>query len=338
MRRALAVLGLLAASFLPGARAAEPPPVPAHPAFVLRDGRAVPLEKATRLHPGEVVGLALEWPGGTRPERPQLAGKPEPRAGEAVPLRVVPRDPRAGGRDVLLVLLAALGKVRVSPVDLAGPGGKVAGRTVPVELEVVAREDAKDPAPARPPVPVPPDWAGLAAVLAALAVALVGAVLAVRKLRGRSRPRQRRSAPAPPPEPPEVRALRALDELLARGLLERGERKPFADALGEIAKGFFGEVAGVPLLERTTEECRRLLREARFDPAAAAWLERWLAELDLVKFAEARPPVAELRAAAEELRRTVERIARERRERAAGGQGAQPGPAGAREPAGEDRR
>ncbi len=314
MRRLLAFAVLLLAA-VPGAPAEDgPATVPLHPAFVLRQGKAVPLEGDVALHPGDVVGLALEWPEGARPDRPRLAGRPEPRAGEPLPLRLVPRDDRAGGKDVLLVLLAALGKAELAPVELADGSGRVVARTEALTLEARPREEAQDPAPARPPVPVPPDWAGLAAVAGVLALLLAGGVLLARRLRGRERPRKPRGKPGPPPEPPEVRALRALDELLARGLLERGERKPFADALGEIAKGFFGEIAGVPLLERTTGECRRLLREARFDPGAAAWLDRWLAELDLVKFAEARPPVAELRAAAEELRREIERIARERRE------------------------
>jgi len=329
VRRLLLALGLLllVAALPASARAADGPvEVTLHPAFVLREGKAVPVEDGTTLHPGDVVGLALDWPEGARPARPRLAGRPEPRAGEPVPLRLVPRDERAGGKDVLLVLLAALGKAELAPVELADGNGRTVARTAPLSLEAAPREDAQDPAPARPPVEVPPDWAGLAAVAAGLALLLAGAVLLARRLRGRDRPRKPREKAGPPPEPPEVRALRALDELLARGLLERGERKPFADALGEIAKGFFGEIAGVPLLERTTEECRRLLREARFDPGAAAWLDRWLTELDMVKFAEARPPVAELRAAAEELRAEIERIARERREAAAAP------PAGAEDP------
>ena len=97
----------------------------------------------------------------------------------------------------------------------------------------------------------------------------------------------------------------ALEALLGEGLLERGRLKAFTVRLAEIAKGYIGAVAGVSLLEKTTAECRPLLRAAGFSAELSAWLVGWLGELDMVKFAGDRPAAEVLREKAETLRMVI---------------------------------
>lgn len=270
------------------------------------------------LHPGETVVYALDWRGVTRPAQPRLAfsdsggsGDPAADAAQHQWVRFVPNDPRAAGADSLELLLVALGKSPTPAAELQDEQGATIAQVAPLELETVAAiaEEEAEPAPLRDPSSLDLDMAGLLIVLTA--AALLGALLLALAVYLVWRWRRRRSqalAPAPPLPPiaADQRALQALDALLAEGWLERGELKRFAVSLAEIGKGFIGELSGVPLLELTTDECVRALRVSGLGGAHAPWLQSWLTDLDMVKFAEAKPPADQLRDAAMALRRVVQ--------------------------------
>ena len=73
----------------------------------------------------------------------------------------------------------------------------------------------------------------------------------------------RREAPAPVPVPElpaDAEALRALDALLASGLLSRGEYRPFYIQLAVVAKRYLERRLGAPVLEMTSAETLAFLR------------------------------------------------------------------------------
>lgn len=273
---------------------------------------------ATPLHPGETVVYALDWGAIARPSQPRLAttaqgdsGDPAADAAQHQWVRLVPHDPRAGGADTLEMLLVGLGKSQSPAATLLDDRGDPTATVAPIEIETVAAiaEEQAEPAPMRDPSSLDLDMAGLLIVLTAAVLfgALLVAVTIFLVWRWRRRrARASAAAPPPPPIPADRRALDALDALLREGFLERGELKRFAVPLAEIGKGFIGEISGVPLLELTTEECVRALRASGLGGAHAPWLHAWLTDLDMVKFAEARPPADILRDAAVALRRVIE--------------------------------
>lgn len=297
-----------------GADSGDLPVVTLEPAFVVTAEGERPLKDDTPLRPGQTVGLALAWPDHLRPPRVRLPipeAPPDPAAlPPARPRRLVTEDPRAEGADVIEVLLLALGPVRLEPMVLTDDEGRGVARTSALTLttEAVVDAAAGQPAPARPPVSIAPDIPGLLLTLAAAALVMGAAIWLIRRMRGRKGLRP--ATPAPPPPPPEVRALDALEALLAEGLLERNLIKPFSIRLAEIGKGYLGEIAGVGLLEATTEECARLLRRAGFDRERIRWLQTWLGELDMIKFAGDRPAADHLREQADALRRVIHSTSR----------------------------
>lgn len=317
MRRALVVGLVMAGTAVVHAAAPslnDLPNIETRLALVLREG-ATPSATTQTLHPGDIIGLQLEWPAGLRPENPALS-PPEDQAapGKVLPRRLVPRDPRAGGRDTIEILVASLGKTEVPALLILDGSGKPVARTKPLNLDIAAalKESESDPAPARPPIRIPPELAGILAA-AALVFAVAGGVgfLAYRVWKRRHF-RVPGVPPGMPREPADIRALRDLDALLAEGLVERGEIKPFCVRLAEIGKGFLGELTDLPLLERTTRECVRALARCRLPRERTRWFGPWLNHLDLVKFAKHRPGAADLAQLSAELRAAILEAARER--------------------------
>ncbi len=302
----LAPLLLLALALVHPAPASDAlPRVGVEPAFFVRDG-----EPSTDwpAHPGEVIGLSLEWPEDARPARPALGAHEQGTTGGLLPLRLVTADPRAGGRDVLEVLPIALGSAKLPELRLLDEQGEARALIEELELEIAAAlaDSDTEPAPARAPIALGLDPLGLAIVALAALLALGLAIVAWRRW-GRS---SGRSLDAPDAAAPELssreRALRALAALLESGLHRRGEQKAFGVALAEIGKDFFAGSHEITLRERTSWECAPLLRRAGCPEDAIAWLEGWLARIDLVKFAGARPAADELEALALALRARVE--------------------------------
>lgn len=93
-------------------------------------------------------------------------------------------------------------------------------------------------------------------------------------------------------------AYRALAELLADELLEKGEIKAFYLRLSTILRHYIEDRFGLHAPERTTEEfLSELSRTDLLDPRHKEWLEQFLAHCDLVKFAEYPPTDAEIQTA-----------------------------------------
>jgi hypothetical protein len=100
--------------------------------------------------------------------------------------------------------------------------------------------------------------------------------------------------------PPHVWIYGELQRLLARRLAEAGHVDLFFAELARIVKLYLGGRYRVELMERTTEEVPRLLRQAGADERALAASGALLAQCDRVKFAGDRPDPTTCRRAIEE--------------------------------------
>ncbi len=305
----LLLLTLIAASMaLAGDEAMELPELTLEPLFVVTADGSKPLEDGGQVHPGETLALAVNWPKDLRPRKAVLSPS-SLRAADAQPRvrRLVLEDPRAEGRDCLEVLVTTLGEVSLPPVTFTDASGTPVARSAPKTLAVVPRNgsEADEESTLRPPADIGPEVLSLTLIALALALLAALAWWLFRRFSHRVAGRKAPRTPEPPKAPASVRALDALEALLAEGLLERKLIKPFSVRLAEIGKGYLGEVAGVPLLERTSTECVELLRRADFAGQRVRWLSEWLFRLDMVKFAEDRPALHALSDSAEEFRQLV---------------------------------
>jgi len=88
--------------------------------------------------------------------------------------------------------------------------------------------------------------------------------------------------------PPDIAALKALDDLNRSGLIEMGQIKAYYFSLSEIMRIYMEKVRPFPAYELTTDEIA-----ACIDNDEDRKLVRLLRQTDLVKFAEARPTLAQ---------------------------------------------
>ncbi len=86
---------------------------------------------------------------------------------------------------------------------------------------------------------------------------------------------------------PAERALAALDALEQKGTLVSEPREGYEELVG-IMRTFASEQYGVPILDRTSDELLRSLKDRMAQPV---WVKsrRWFARCDLVKYAAERP-------------------------------------------------
>lgn len=305
MRRPLlaaALAGLAAAA--PGAPAAAPaipeatiPPPAAVTATADRTtaavGERVTVEYAARLPEGASLRLTTL----VSPARPE--GQP---ATTGFVLDFEPVEPPrvekpAGGlvtaRQSIRVSAFVPGETRIpGPVfEYTAPdGSKAVLRPPALALTVTSRlPEGQDPAQLAPkpekPVRIPPRspwfWASIAgAVLAAAALVLW--LVKRRKRKGAGG-----EAPAPPPLPADVELEQALSALAARAASLDGDPRPFFTDLTHAAKRFLERHLGEPVLEWTTFETVRRLRELGAEPPREAALPELLAGADRVKFGRA---------------------------------------------------
>jgi hypothetical protein len=128
-----------------------------------------------------------------------------------------------------------------------------------------------------------PPWLWIALGVALIAF-LVG-VLSARMKQGKVFEK-----PAPPPIPPHIRALQALDELAARGLLEKDECDPFYTALSAILRDYLEGRFRLNAPDETTEEIvEELSRSPELTGAQRNILQEFLRQADIVKFAKGHP-------------------------------------------------
>jgi len=193
------------------------------------------------------------------------------------------------------VRLAAFvpGETRVpGPVfSYEGPDGeKAVVRPPEVTLTVSSRLPADQepeqlaPKPERPvriPARSPWFWASVAAAILAVA-ALVTWLVKRRKKKGATLEES-----APPPPPPDVELEAALASLAARAASLDGDARPFYTELTHAAKRFLERHLGQPVLEWTTFETVRRLRESGTEPPREVALPELLTGADRVKFGRA---------------------------------------------------
>lgn len=180
---------------------------------------------------------------------------------------------------------------------VAPDGTKAVVRPPAVALTVASRlpegEDAGQvaPKPSRPvrvPERSPWFWAAIAAALL-----LVGALAAWLVRRRRRKDAGAAEAAAPPPPPPDVELEAALAALAARASSLDGDPRPFYSDLTHAAKRFLERHLGEPVLEWTTAETVRRLRDKGAEPPREAALPELLSGADRVKFGRAGSTPAE---------------------------------------------
>jgi len=145
-----------------------------------------------------------------------------------------------------------------------------------------------------PPVSMPPDRAlqlMVAGLLILLAALVAAGLLYWKKTAGKNEPAEVLLRP-------EEIALQQLEILLAEGLLDRGEIKPFHLRISDILRHYIENRFGLKAPERTTEEFLTELSMAKSSESALlgshkVLLTDFLTQCDLVKFAKHEPTIAE---------------------------------------------
>jgi hypothetical protein len=133
--------------------------------------------------------------------------------------------------------------------------------------------------------------------------------------------KQRRAAhnPHPLPQPPAHElAYRQLQEIVAEGLVERGEIKLFFSRISDVLRGYIENRFGIHAPRRTTEEfLSDITRGAPFAAEHQALLGEFLRDCDLVKFAEHDPALEEITKAVDSCKAFIDatRVDRETRGR-----------------------
>lgn len=219
--------------------------------------------------------------------------------GPAVAERVKGGGGRFDVRQTVRVAAFVPGETRVPGPVFAyrAPDGATAVLRAPdVPLAIASRlpegedADALAPKPARPvrvPARSPWFWAAIAAGVLALAGLVTW--LVKRRKKGATAG----AAAAPPPVPPDVELEAALAALGARAAALDGDPRPFFTDLTHAAKRFLERHLGEPVLEWTTFETVRRLRDLGAEPPREVALAELLMGADRVKFGRAGATAAE---------------------------------------------
>ena len=156
---------------------------------------------------------------------------------------------------------------------------------LPEDLAELAIKDIAGPVE----IPVTSRWRTVALVLmVVLAVACGAGYFLWRRL---TRQREEKLVRIPPHD----QAFQALEALLARQLIEKGEFKEFYIGVSDVLRRFIENRFGLHAPERTTEEFLYELQDSpALDAAQKAVLRSFLTHCDLVKFAEHRPANEEI--------------------------------------------
>lgn len=165
----------------------------------------------------------------------------------------------------------------------------VATSTRPEAMAELEKMAAEDPAPT--PVLVD-DYRPLYAVGTALALLLL-AFAAHRLWRNRRGAHEPLPPPPAPSRPAHMVALERLEALRAKGLVERGELKPYFVELSEVVREYLGGRYGFESLEMTIDELTRTLSGLRTPGLEIGRVKGLLEACDLVKFAKYVPETTE---------------------------------------------
>ena len=249
------LLSAATAAATPAPAAATPPPSPV---------AVKATASKTEVTVGEAFAVELKatGPAGTTFTFPGEATT------DAFELRTPPEEPRAGpapepGTHRYEAAVYALGETTLPPIPVRyvlpdGTAGEASSEPVALKVASLLPKDAQQQklADIRGPQRVGIGrafWIALAVLLA-----LVGALATwlVRRRRKSDAP-----AAVPVPDlPPDVEAGRALDALLASGILSRGEYRAFYIQLTVVAKRYLERRLEAPVLEMTTAETLAFLR------------------------------------------------------------------------------
>ena len=290
-----------------------PPTPPAAPAPTEEAGES----SGPRI--GERLPLVarVEAPAGYRLGRVEMAA-----ATEEFVLRVEtppsPDEVRAAGGPVeipLEIIPFQVGEisfpgVRVSWMAPDGTTGEARSGSWPVTVQATVENTAEaTPADIRGPVDLRVPFPVRAALLAAAAVVLAAGLAWL--LWWRRRVPEARQVAAPPDRfgglSADEWALRALERLVAAGVLFREGTGAFHVRLAEIVRLYLDGRYGVETAERTTTEILAAVEQvARPLPGARGRLGDVLSRCDLVKFARWHPPDEQAVALAGTARRFVE--------------------------------
>jgi hypothetical protein len=191
-------------------------------------------------------------------------------ATDALELRTLPPDPQAGaspspepGTHRYEATVYAIGEAEVPPIPVryrlpGGAEGEASSEAIALKVASLLPKDPQQQklADIRGPLDVGIGRAFWIALVAALAVAAALVPWLVRRRRKAEAPR----AVFVPELAADTAALRALEALLASGLLSRGEYRPFYIQLAAVAKRYLERRLGAPILEMTTAETLAFLR------------------------------------------------------------------------------
>jgi hypothetical protein len=244
------------------ATTAAPSPAPAAPSPVAVKVTASKAEVTV----GETFGIELKATG--------PAGATFTFPGEAVTdgfeMRTLPPDPRAAaspapepGTHRYEAAVFAVGEAEIPPIPVRyrlpdGTEGEASSEAIALKVVSLLPKDEEQQklADIRGPLEVGIGRAFWVALALGLVLAAALVLWLVRRRRKAEAPRA-----VPVPElPADTEALRALDALLASGLLSRGEYRPFYIQLAVVAKRYLERRLGAPILEMTTAETLAFLR------------------------------------------------------------------------------
>jgi hypothetical protein len=236
------------------------------------------------------VELKATGPAGTTFTFPAEA------ATDGFELRTPPPDPRAGaapapepGTHRYEAAVFAVGEAEVPPIPVRyrlpdGTDGETSSGAIPLKVVSLLPKDREQQklADIRGPLEVGIGRAFWIALVAGLILAAALVLWLVRRRRKAETPR----AVSLPELPADTEALRALDTLLASGLLSRGEYRPFYIQLAAVAKRYLERRLGAPILEMTTAETLALLRGHSHGGELLPVVRDLSAAADRIKFAK----------------------------------------------------
>ncbi len=269
-------------------------------------GERFPVMVAVEHPPGAVV----RWPWDARTDTT---------LGDAEILRVQTAFSRSEVDSVVLEATTfALDSMRVGPFEVAlrmpdGTTRRLSSPDVVIPVRSVVPPDATDIQDIAPLVSFPyPAW--LYVLAAGLVVLLAAGLAALWKRRKKEEPEDVPVEEPPPGVPPYVAAMQALMQLEQRLPVHEAEIKPFYVAVSGVLRAYLADTLQIPAREQSSTELLGFLRQQsqQIPPAFSSELlpemETLIRRIDLVKFAEFRPPPHQHRQTIMEIRRVVQEI------------------------------